>query len=79
MAGHADFDAVLAAFMSADNTVRRQAEAVWEEKKTRAPDEVLESMCAVMIRREAANEGLRAMTAVLMRTLFGLRSDLWFR
>lgn len=41
--------------------------------------QVLESMCAVMGRRDPAREGLRAMTAVLLRTLFGLRSDLWSR
>lgn len=35
-----NFESLLGAFMSPDNTVRRQAEGVWEDIKRRAPDEV---------------------------------------
>lgn len=43
MATRPDFDALLGAFMSPDNAVRRQAEGVWEDMKKRAPDEVKQS------------------------------------
>ena len=45
---------------------------------------VLESVCAALGREDGAGaeggaEGLRAMAAVLLRTLFDVRSDVWFR
>lgn len=43
------------------------------------PRKVLENLCGVLVRQDAQSEGLRAMAAVLMRTLFDVRSDLWFR
>ncbi|CAM9895458.1 unnamed protein product, partial [Ectocarpus sp. 12 AP-2014] len=79
---------LLGALMSPDNTVRRKAEVVWEDMKMRLPDEVLEIVCEMLGRGgrdgEAATggdggEGLRAMAAVLLRTLFDARSDVWFR
>lgn len=44
--------------------------------------QVLENMCAILGREDGeAGEaaGLRAMAAVLLRTLFDVRSDVWFR
>ncbi|CAN0542923.1 unnamed protein product [Ectocarpus sp. 8 AP-2014] len=75
-------ETLLAAFTNPDNEARRRAEAAWEDLKQRRPDEVLENMCAILGREggeagEAA--GLRAMAAVLLRTLFDVRSDVWFR
>ncbi|CAN0049174.1 unnamed protein product [Ectocarpus fasciculatus] len=75
-------ESLLAAFTNPDNEARRRAEAAWEDLKQGHPDEVLENMCAILGREdgevgEAA--GLRAMAAVLLRTLFDVRSDVWFR
>ena len=39
--------------------------------------QVLESMCGVLARQDGGSEGLRAMAAVLLRTLFDVRSNLW--
>ncbi|CAN0411049.1 unnamed protein product [Pylaiella littoralis] len=74
-------EALLSAFTSPDNGIRRSAEAAWEDMKTRLPDEVLEKVCAVLGRGggDAGSEGLRAMAAVLLRTLFDIRSNVWFR
>ncbi|CAM9361893.1 unnamed protein product, partial [Laminaria digitata] len=36
-------------------------------------------MCGVLARQDAGCEGLRAMAAVLLRTLFDVRSNLWSR
>lgn len=41
--------------------------------------QVVELMCQVLGRRDAGSEGLRAMAAVLLRTLFDFRSDVWRR
>ncbi|CAM9438788.1 unnamed protein product [Ectocarpus sp. 12 AP-2014] len=75
-------ETLLAAFTNPDNEARRRAEVAWEDLKQRLPDEVLENMCAILGRDDAeAGEaaGLRAMAAVWLRTLFDVRSDVWFR
>lgn len=36
-------------------------------------------MCGVLARQDDGSEGLRAMAAVLLRTLFDVRSNLWSR
>lgn len=42
--------------------------------------QVLEQVCVVLGQVDGAgSEGLRAMAAVLLRTLFDIRSDVWFR
>ncbi|CAM9771934.1 unnamed protein product, partial [Ectocarpus sp. 12 AP-2014] len=72
---------LLGAFTSPDNGVRRRAEEAWEDMKMRLPDQVLEQVCAVLGQADGVEggEGLRAMAAVLLRTLFDIRSDVWFR
>lgn len=45
MAARPDFDLLLNAFTSADNGVRRQAEAAWEDVKRQRPDEVRTPCC----------------------------------
>ncbi|CBJ30196.1 conserved unknown protein [Ectocarpus siliculosus] len=72
---------LLGAFTSPDNGVRRRAEEAWEDMKMRLPDQVLEQVCAVLGQADGGEggEGLRAMAAVLLRTLFDIRSDVWFR
>ncbi|CAM9577127.1 unnamed protein product, partial [Choristocarpus tenellus] len=65
--------------MSPKNEERRQGEVVWEQMKRESPDETLEKLCGVLARRDEDNASIRAMSAVLFRTLFGVRSDVWYR
>eukprot|EP00752_Nemacystus_decipiens_P012203 g10819.t1 len=74
-----ELESLLAAFTNPDNEVRRRAEAAWEDLKQRLPDEVLANVCAILGREGGEAAGLRAMAAVLLRTLFDIRSDVWFR
>eukprot|EP00903_Cladosiphon_okamuranus_P012365 g11590.t1 len=80
--GPHQLESLLTAFTNPDNEVRRRAEAAWEDLKQQLPDEVLENVCIILRREDGeAGEavGLRAMAAVLLRTLFDVRSDVWFR
>jgi hypothetical protein len=73
-------EALLQAFMGVDNAARKAAEAQWADIKQHQPDALIEALCRILAERSdnAQRQGLRALSAVLMRTLFGIRSNLWF-
>ncbi|KAG5188494.1 armadillo-type protein [Tribonema minus] len=82
MSGKAELEGLLAAFMGLDNEARRAAEERWASIKKSAPDGVAEGLCMILSstgETQPAYEGIRAMSAVLLRTLFGIRSDFWYR
>lgn len=49
MAARPSFEELVAAFMSPDNVIRRQAETVWEGMKMSTPDEVRAYELAVVV------------------------------
>jgi hypothetical protein len=73
-----DLQGLLQTLMSNDNTARRQAEAQWDALKAQQPDALLGGLCRLLALTHVKEaEPLRAMAAVLIRSLFNFRSDFW--
>lgn len=74
----AQFEALLVALMSPDNTIRGKAETAFSEQKKTAPDFVIQSL--LQVGRSSANQELRPFSVILLRrALLGNLQDksLW--
>eukprot|EP01084_Bolivina_argentea_P062930 114995_1 len=68
---------VLDGLTNNDNSIRKAAEAEWNKLRLNSPDPLAEAMCLLISSSSTTPEHLRAMSSVLLRSLFGLRSGFW--